>query len=323
MTDPALAASRLWFVGGEVEPLGDGHIHATFVVRCPSGRYVLQQINETVFQDVERLTEQIRSVLLQWSQQTEYVVPAQIQSLRGNLLEAAGGKLWRVWPFVGDSQVIDPLVNIAQAEAAGLAFARFQQQLADLTPVPKETITGFLQLDHYLAAYHAVADHAPRKLDRLVRSNLQLADTLGTRNAIIHGDCKVNNLLFDTNGERVVAVIDFDTVMFGHWAWDFGDLVRSICYSRGALDDAYFQAALRGFSQGQPQCNPDDCVAAPQYVALMLGIRFLTDHLNNDEYFRVAVRGDNLRRAEAQFELFSELQQCEPRWRELAEDVLK
>ena len=108
--------------------------------------------------------------------------------------------------------------------------------------------------------------------------------------------------------------------MAGHWAWDLGDLVRSVCFSRGSVRIDDFAACLRGFASAQPQTSVEPALLAPAYVALMLGIRFLTDHLRGDHYFRVNVRGENLRRAQEQFELFADFRRLEAELREVAFD---
>ncbi len=230
---------------------------------------------------------------------------------------------WRVWHFIQPSVIVDPIENIHQARAAGLAFGRFQACLQGVAGfVLQPTIEGFLQLEHYLSAYDAVAAAAPKDMHALIQAHRSLAAQLSTPNAYVHGDCKINNLLFAPDRLQVRAIIDFDTVMYGHWAWDLGDLVRSVCYSRGKADVDYFAACLQGFSQAQTQTNVADSVAAPSYVTLMLGIRFLTDHISGDHYFRVRQPGENLTRAEEQFALFAALQKKRVEFVEAAEAVL-
>ena len=96
----------------------------------------------------------------------------------------------------------------------------------------------------------------------------------------------------------MLGVIDLDTVGPGHWAWDFGDLVRSVAFSHGGVDMDQFRACVRGFSQGRRDLDQAlDVTAtqmslAPAYIALTLGVRFLTDHLQGDRYFRVSGRGE-------------------------------
>lgn len=323
----AEAASRFWFDEVSLAPLGAGHIHDTYLVELRGtesrGQYVLQQINEVVFTDAARVMAQTQRLLGQWGKQSVYLVPELQLSKHGNASERIEGRLWRVWRYIADTTTVDPVGSLAQARAAGAAFGALQRNLAEL-PGPKllETIEGFLQLGHYLNAYDKVAAAAPSDLHQIVQRNRELASQLSERNAHIHGDCKVNNLLFDASAQNVVAIIDFDTAMYGHWAWDFGDLVRSVCFSRGAADAGYFAACLEGFAAHQPLVQPRHAVAAPGYVTLMLGLRFLTDHLSGDQYFRVDTHGENLSRAREQFELFQDLQALHPQLREATRDIL-
>ena len=301
-------AAALWLNEFELAPLGAGHIHDTYLLRARGTDWVLQRVNQAVFKDPELVMAQTQRLLACWRNQDRYTVPELKANKHGSLGAWVDGEYWRVWAFVANTVVVDPLRSLEQARAAGYAFAALQSNLSGLPGTPfADAIEGFLQLSYYLQDYDDVATRAPAQLRRLIEQHRDLAGLLAERNAHIHGDCKINNLLFDTSAARVVAVIDFDTAMYGHWAWDFGDLVRSVCHSRGGLDSAYFRACLEGFAEHQPLTNVADAVSAPGYVALMLGVRFLTDHLRGDEYFRVTEHGENLRRAEAQFQLFETL----------------
>ena len=317
-------ALHAWFDQAQAAPLGDGHIHDTYEVSSPDGHFVLQRVNHQVFTDPELVMRQTDRVLQRWRQQKAYVVPKLVAARDGSVAKWVDGEFWRVWEFIADTRVVDPVENSHQAFQAGKAFGALQRHLRGL-PEPRlvEPIPGFLQLRHYLQAYDAVASGAPPQLHTLIERHRHLADELGQRNATIHGDCKINNLLFDAAGKRAVAVIDFDTVMHGHWAWDFGDLVRSICFSRGAADVGYFVAALRGFASEQTACTVAECLAAPGYVTLMLGVRFLTDHLRGDRYFRVSRRGENLARAKEQFDLFESFLGVQGEMRDAAAEVLR
>lgn len=316
-------AAACWFDAPALKPLGAGHIHDTYEVKLPSGHYVLQRVNRQVFAQPELLMAQTERLLDQWRQQKRYVVPRLVPSRDGAAAQWINGEFWRVWEFVPDTRVVDPIQNLSQAMAAGAAFGALQSGLQQLPGERfKDPIPGFMQLAHYLQAYDALASSAPDDLQTLVAHHRHLATTLGARNATIHGDCKINNLLFDEAAQRVVAIIDFDTAMYGHWAWDFGDLVRSVCFSRGGADTAYFAAVLEGFAAEQPACTVAECVAAPGYVTLMLGVRFLTDHLQGDQYFRVSDRGENLQRAEQQFALFESFLDRQAELRSAAQELL-
>jgi hypothetical protein len=122
-------------------------------------------------------------------------------------------------------------------------------------------------------------------------------------------------------------VLDLDTVMPGHWAWDFGDLTRSLLTGSGPVDEggptALFQAAAHGFLEARRIRPPgDDLLDAPVYVAFMLGVRFLTDHLEGDRYFKVAAAGDNLARAVRQFDLVRDTERQRPRLEDSVAGVL-
>jgi Ser/Thr protein kinase RdoA (MazF antagonist) len=302
-------AARCWFDEAQLATLGEGHIHDTYLADVGGQRFVLQKVNREVFTQPELVMAQTQRVLQQWGQQSHYAAPELYANKDGDHGAWIAGEYWRVWHYLEHTLVVDPIENLDQAQRAARAFASLQTGLAAMPgPLFEDVIEGFLQLHHYLAAYDGLSERAPDRLHRMVENHRGLAQVLSARNAYIHGDCKINNLLFDENRQQVKAIIDFDTVMYGHWAWDLGDLVRSVCYSRGGADVDYFAACVAGFAGIQPQINVADCVAAPSYVTLMLAVRFLTDHLSGDCYFRVAYDGENLHRAEAQFELFAEFQ---------------
>ena len=142
---------------------------------------------------------------------------------------------------------------------------------------------------------------------------------------MVHGDCKSNNVLFDKVDDQVKAIIDLDTVMPGHWAWDFGDFVRSLWFGRQVVDLELFRFSMRGFLRGAPPRNysPEEFVEAPLYVSFMLGVRFLTDHLQGDLYFKVSLHGDNLVRAYEQFVLFENCLSVRESLLALATEVLE
>jgi Ser/Thr protein kinase RdoA (MazF antagonist) len=315
--------AQLWFDDVQIEPLGSGHIHDTYLVTAGGAQFVLQKISQSVFHDPELVMSQTRRVLDLWSQQNTYVVPKLVDNSAGLDGCWVDGEYYRMWRYIEQTRVLNPIENTAQAHAAGAAFGAFQAQLGQL-PEPHLTpaISGFLQLDHYLERYDEVAAEAPRHLQAVVDRHRELYADLLITNTTIHGDCKVNNLLFDEQGESVVAIIDFDTAMFGHWAWDFGDLVRSVCFSAKRTSPEFFTACLQGFAPHQPLTTAATAAAAPCYVTLMLGVRFLTDHLCGDTYFKVDRPGENLQRAQEQFDLFAAFKRQGKNWRSLAQETL-
>lgn len=305
MSEIAQAALAQFGISGQLAPLGQGHIHDTYLVQAPAGaQYVLQRVNEYVFKDGDLLMAQTARVLQCWAQQQRYQTPQLQTTVTGDEAVRVDGLLWRMWHYLDDSKVIDPLTDETRVLQVAQAFAAFQQQMEHLPePALEDTIAGFLQLPHYLDAYQEVRQQAPAELDNLIQQGSKLADQFRHRTCIIHADCKVNNVLFDQKGTQVIAVIDFDTVMHGHWAWDFGDLVRSVCFSVRQVREDLFAACARGFA-ARADGDAAALADAPAYLAMMLGLRFLTDHLSGDQYFKVNSPGQNLQRAQQQFALY-------------------
>jgi len=237
---------------------------------------------------------------------------------------------WRLTRYISGSRTLQTLNGAVQAEAAGRAFGEFQALVrelpaADLVPV----IDGFLDLAAYLGGLDAaVESHASTARQT---EEATLLNELASRRAryhvavaaadlvVIHGDCKVNNLLFASEHQReheqeggVLAIVDLDTLMVGAWWLDYGDLVRSAAFSReGHFDSVVFAALAAGFFAGRGTLKAVElpaALAAPAHLAYMLCVRFLADHLNGDHYFRVEQRGENLSRAQAQFAQLLELE---------------
>ena len=120
----------------------------------------------------------------------------------------------------------------------------------------------------------------------------------------------MNNLLFHPTRDEVVAIIDLDTLMLGDPAWDFGDLVRSAfagseeTEAAAEVSRARFEPLSKAFFPAfGPVDDVDRYAVAPAYMSFMLAVRFLTDHLKGDVYFKVGRRGDNLARARSQLDL--------------------
>jgi len=320
--------SEGWFdVDTSPRPLGEGHINDTLLVTGGNGRrFVLQRINRQVFVDpglVMANLERVRTTLAgRTTGAATDIIPELIPTRnKKNALVDELGDWWRLWRFVEHGRSLSTTRDPSIALAAGSAFGRFQLLLEDLADPPLvPTIAGFLELPGYLnrldAALTGEQAHTGRLSGRLLEAedrafidgHRHLAAQFPRQGRYIHGDCKLNNLLFAADRPEVVCVLDLDTIMLGHWAWDFGDLSRSLLVG-GAQEAPMFKAVVEGFVAGG-SCTPtvEELVLAPRYVAFMLGVRFLTDHLEGDRYFKVRHRGENLQRAREQFDLIRRLQ---------------
>lgn len=334
MIAAALAALRDgWFAdaqAAEIRPLGEGHINDTFLVARLSAdpaqaprRFVLQALSRRVFADPSRVMDNVCRVLEHFVDALP-AVPVLVETVqdRSAWVDDADD-CWRLWHFREHSRVLRRPVSVGEARSAGDAFGAFQRQMQSFPdPQLAPAIVGFLDLGHYLQEYDRILTQTelavPEAERRFIELRRNLAGRLPPQGDYIHGDCKLDNLLFAEHSDQVDCVLDLDTVMPGHWAWDFGDLVRSITTIEGELRSDLVLAAARGFVTGSGRVGEVAAlVDAPGYIALMLAVRFYNDHLAGNQYFKVDAPGDNLERARGQIALVESFEQHRQRLFEL------
>lgn len=308
------------------EAFGTGHINSTWRVICEGGTcYVLQRINERVFADAIGVARNTAAVCRHLRNERPRLVPQIVPTRTGEVAALTRDGTYRMLEFVSGRAGQVPLETEA-ARAAGHAFGRLQRALADYDPrahvVP---IDRFFELPRYLVMFDAARTGGDDRRQALAADEVERVHThreyarIGMEGpaGMIHGDCKIDNLIFDQATSAVRAVVDLDTVMWGRRAWDFGDLVRSASVRGGedspglALDLDLYRPIAGGFVQGIGPLYDSQLEAAlidaPAYVALMLACRFLTDFLSGDKYFKVRDEFHNLRRAKAQLSLFDSM----------------
>ncbi len=339
----------------EAGPYGSGHINDTFAVVVDQAgarvRYILQRVNHHVFKDVEGLMDNIARVT---SHLAAKVAAEAGSDARGALTlvstrdgapfyRDAKGNCWRVYLFVEGARTYDIIETTAQAHAAASAFGRFQVLLADL-PGPRlnETIPDFHHTPKRFARLEEAvaldvagrADTCRAEIEQALAWKEQAGRLLALAAAgamperITHNDTKLNNVMLDDQTGAAVCVIDLDTVMPGLSLYDFGDMVRTAT-NAGAEDDRdlarvtcrmdMFEALLKGYlSTARSFLTPAEVEELPfagRLLTLECGVRFLTDHLAGDTYFRVHRPGHNLDRCRAQFRLVAEMIRLEPAMR--------
>ena len=300
----------------QIEPLGEGHINETLRVSTSSQHYVLQRVSTTVFTEPAAVmaNQQLLADCAARAEDWAYALPVALPTPGGERLvtvQTAGH--WRLSDYIGESRTLQSLQSVAQASAAGRAFGDFQRLVRTIpADEVRPVIAGFHNVTAYLAqlgaAHAASADEDRQALDlchELFSRESTYSENDAHTAAVIHGDCKVNNLLFAQDADRVIALLDLDTLMVGPWWLDFGDLVRSACFdSNGSFQADLYGAIAQGFVSGHQalaasQLEP--ALRAPAHLAYMLTMRFLADHMMGDQYFNVERRGDNLQRANQQF----------------------
>jgi len=311
-------------------------------------RYILQRINHDVFpypelvmQNVKQTTEHLRKKIsvedsLDLTRRTMTLVPA-----RGGApyYRDRDGNYWRVYVFIERVTSMHVAREPSQAGQVGRAFGLFQKRLADLSPEKvQETIPDFHNGRlRYDALEKAIAEDCARRaasaqpeIDfcRQHRWSISLlidADERGELPLrITHNDTKIDNVLFDCDNGEVVCIVDLDTVMPGLVHYDFGDMMRTLTspadederdLTKVTMRMEFFEALAKGYlaeaGKFLTQAERDYLAISGKVITLILGIRFLTDHLNGDTYFRVHREGQNLDRARVQFKLVESMMEQE------------
>ena len=328
---PALDAS--------VSPLGNGHINETFLVRWDSGELVLQKINTDVFKTPHGLVENADKIAIHLAHKhanDEYALQV-VGPLRTKDQELAidlGEQgFWRAINYLPHSHSIEVVSSEEEAFAAAKAFGHFSSALSDLdATVLEDVIPQFHHLPGRITLLEqAVAQDTQHRLDgcrdwvELVLSQQSLLQELAELSPKLplrtcHNDTKINNMLYDKRDMSSLAIIDLDTCMKGYLMYDFGDMVRTFTSPEEEdsklLDNVHvrepiFAAICRGYLSELGSVLSEDekksLWLGARVICLMIGVRFLTDHLNGDVYFNIHHENHNLERAANQFTLYQSL----------------
>lgn len=336
-----------------------GHINSTYFVDCDDGeRYVLQMINTSVFKDPDILmdnivgvTAHIRSKLAAEGNDPERGTLRFYRDSTGKYYHKdAEGKCWRIYKYIGDVDCLQSADSTKILERVGKAFGHFQMQLADYdASTLRETIPNFHNTPSRLADFREAlnrdtvgrasgipADIAFVFAHEDVCSYITDKMALGILPArVTHNDTKLNNILMDSQTGEPVCVIDLDTIMPGSVLYDFGDAIRfgasSAAEDETDLSKVYmredaFEAFAAGFVSGlEGSLSETEILELPMgalVITLETGIRFLTDYLNGDTYFRTHYPNHNLDRARNQFALVRDMEAKMPAMREIVKKYL-
>ena len=341
-----LAGFRLESAVSGVQPLGSGHIHQTYLVETASAEnpgYVLQRINDTIFPDVGALmanivkvTDHLRACLAESpGRYGAFTAPGVVPAVSGaSWLRDAWGACWRVYERV-EGTSYDMVSGPDAAFKGGKAFGLFQLLASDLDASGlAEILPAFHDIRPRLAAFRSKAESDPagrvagaadeirfvRERAEEMHTIVRLGEAGELPLRVTHNDTKFNNILFDGNGEAV-AVVDLDTVMPGYALYDFGDAIRTGASTAAEdtadldsmnIDLGLFRAYAEGYlSMAGAFLNRTEIshlAFSARFMTFIIGLRFLTDHLDGDRYFRTAFPGHNLQRARAQFRLLSQME---------------
>ncbi|OGD21931.1 MAG: hypothetical protein A2W03_11160 [Candidatus Aminicenantes bacterium RBG_16_63_16] len=310
--------------------------------------FIFQKINHFVFRDPELLMANFEKITRHLRAKLERTPGSDPERETLNLVRSKagrccyltpGGDYWRAYRFVGDCYIVNVAERPEQAREAGRAFGRFQKYLADLPAVSlHETIPYFHHTPRRLARLKDVLERDAKKraaqardaiafvLDRESMTSV-VTDALQTERLplrITHNDTKINNVLFDNASGKGLCVIDLDTTMPGSALYDFGDMVRTTTsfaaederdLAKVKLEMGMFKALARGYLEEAIDFLTAEeiglLVFSGRLITFTIGLRFLTDHLEGDVYFRIHREGQNLDRARAQFALVKSMEEQE------------
>ena len=335
-------------VGGVVAtaPLKTGQINTTYVVHVETNgglrrRFVLQQVNQRVFKNVPALMENLTRVTAHLRQKAEAGDGGKVLSVvdtktGASCVQDEFGEWWRLFHFIDGAHTVDKVTNESQAREAARAFGKFQSQLADLGgPRLHETIVNFHHTPTRVAALRAAiaadpllrAAEVQREIEFALQREpeshvlLQLLAAGKLAEQVAHNDTKINNVMLDVLTDRAVAVVDLDTVMPGLALYDFGDLVRASTSSTAEDDPEpknmhivlpLFAALVEGWLEAgaaPTEVERKHLPFAGKLIAYETGVRFLTDYLQGDVYFKVHHPAHNLHRARTQFALVKSIEE--------------
>ena len=344
--------SNFWLDSDPVicEPFGSGHVNKTYLVVTKTGhRYTLQMIGPA-FKDVHALQDNIAAVTAHLHKKTDekHGALTLIPTTEGeDHYHAPNGKTWRVYEFIEDGICLEAAETPFDFYQAAIAFGTFQQQLNDFpAETLHETIPNFHNTPDRYRIFREVLEADPTGRAKDVAAEiafvLEREEKAGQLIALLeagklplrvtHNDTKLNNVMFRASDRTPLCVMDLDTTMPGLSAYDFGDAIRfgasTAAEDEKDLDKVWMDLDLfRLFTKGYLEACPGltdlekEVLPLGAYtMTLECGMRFLTDHIDGDNYFSIHREGQNLDRARTQFKLVADM---EAKWEEMVKIVAK
>lgn len=327
---------------------GSGHINSTYQVKTDDGHvYILQRINRYVFSDPKAVMENVGAV-------TEYLRRQAVDSQEIlNFIQADGdnyyyvdedGEFWRCYEFA-DGICLEAPESDSDFYESAIAFGRFQNMLRDF---PAETLHETIPLFHNTVNRYRLfreslaADRAGRaaEIPDDIRFIMERENEAGTICRLLetgelplrvtHNDTKLNNVLLNAKTRKAMCVLDLDTVMPGSALYDYGDSIRFGAataaedepdLSKMSLDLNLFRVYTEGFLKACPGLTEREKELLPlgaKIITLELAVRFMTDYLDGDLYFKTAYPAHNLVRARSQLKLVADM---EKKWDQMEKIV--
>lgn len=340
-----------------IQSFGSGNINDTFLVTLRESKFVLQRVNtqvfcqpESVMRNIHLCTQHIQHKLskLDLNRRWETLQVIFTGAYQDHYI-GENGAFWRALSFIENSRSHDTIQNLAHAEEIGYALGMFHRLISDLPPEQfTDTLEGFHITPLYLQQFdrtlaETTVTRSPevnyclefirdRQAWAHILENAKHSGKLALR--LMHGDPKINNILMDTATGKAVSVIDLDTVKPGLIHYDIGDCLRSGCNAIGEetqqwesvqFDPDFCQGILCGYltvaSAFLTDADYSYLFDAIRLITFELGLRFFTDYLAGDVYFKTTYPEHNLIRALVQFQLTQSIESQESSIRSIISDL--
>jgi len=335
-------------------PYGNGHINDTYAVtftrQAGSARYILQRVNQQVFKKPEAVMENIAGVTRHlkekiiaaggdFSREALNIIPTKDHR---NFYIDESGNYWRGFTFIDNATTYELVERPEDFYQSALAFGNFQMMLADYPAATlHETIPNFHHTPLRMRRFREAAQADVKNRAKGVHSEIQfvldreeeasiLTDALERGEIplrVTHNDTKLNNVMIDDRTHKAICIIDLDTVMPGSSLYDFGDSIRFGAataeedekdLSKQEMSLSLYEIFTRGFLESTKGTLTDKEIELLPYGAKLMtfecGVRFLTDYLEGDTYFKIRRQDHNLDRARTQLHLVSDM---EKKWEDM------
>ena len=327
----------------DIKPFGGGHINDTYLISGSNKKYVLQRINHKIFtkpddvmDNIINICEHLKNKIIESGGNPDRETLQFLPTNEGKYLTIHNGNYYRMYVFVDDAITYQTIEDPIHFYNAGRAFGKFQNMLSDFPADSlKETIINFHNtVDRLEKLKTAVKENKANRKDEVSEEIKFVIDRTDECSIIVdllakgeiplrvtHNDTKLNNILIDKKSGDAICVIDLDTVMPSSLLCDFGDAIRFGAssaeedekdLSKVYLDINLFQKFTKGFLEAMKDSITEKEVEylafSSRLLTLECGMRFLTDYLDGDVYFKTSREGQNLDRARTQFKLVKEME---------------
>ena len=331
-------------VNASIDNYGNGHINDTYISKPDD--YILQRINTNIFKNpaglmdnIENVTAFLRKKIAAYGGDPERETLTVVHTMDDKNYYQDGDACFRMYKFVSNTITIENADDPMDMYRAGHGFGRFQALLDDYPALTlHETIADFHNTPKRLEALEKaisedkvgrvkdVVDEIKFVLDRkeMASTVVKAIDDGEIPVRVTHNDTKINNILFDADTREAICVIDLDTVMPGSALYDFGDALRigasTAAEDETNLDEVHFdiekfKAFAKGYLEETSKLLTKKEMELLAFSAKLMtfecGVRFLTDHIDGDTYFKIHRKNHNLDRARNQFKLVAEIEEME------------